>query len=176
MTHVFADNYTDWLYEVSETWISKCSAKSYHRAIVRLDHALFKSDIPRDKNRIDDAVTLWKTTTGMTEDTLAEASILEVMISLALRCENEIMHDPRLGDQTHLWFWMMFHSLGLEPFDDDNYDPKAINDIIEKLNRRRYFRNGKGGLFAVYSHPEIDMRKTEVWYQMQLALCEYLGM
>ena len=176
MTRVFADNYTDWLYETAENWLSKCSRNSYHHAIVRLEHATFNSRIERDMNRVQDALALWKSITGMNDETLPEASILEVMISLALRCENEIMHEPRLGDRTHLWFWMMFASLGLNEMYDENYNASYVNDVINKLNTRRYAKNGRGGLFTVQSHPEIDMRKIEVWYQMQLALREYLGM
>lgn len=175
MTHVYADNYTDWLYDITEKWISKCSRNTYHHAIVRLEHAEFNPHVSRDLNRVRDAIALWKNTTGIMEDTPLSASILEVMVSLAMRCEKEIMHEPRLGDRTHLWFWMMFQSLGFDQMYDENYNAAYVTDVITKLNSRKYKKNGEGGLFTVHTHPEVDMRKIELWYQMQLALREYLG-
>lgn len=101
-----------------------------------------------------------------TEDT---CSILELMVALALRCEETIMTDSEFGDRTELWFWNMINSLGLSDMNDRSYDEKHVDMVLDSFNDRRYNRNGEGGLFTI---PKIreDLRNVEIWYQM----CWYL--
>ena len=146
---------------------------SYRHVLKRLHFTSFKVLNPYDVHRIDDAVSLWKQVTGFNDESIPFASILEVMVALAFRIENDIMSDPRVGDQTYIWFWMMFRSLGMDAYDDLHYEARAVRNILSRFNNREYSRNGSGSLFTVYGHPEQDMRTVEIWYQMQLALREY---
>ena len=102
-------------------------------------------------------------------DPNADTSILEMMLALAIRCEETIMTDDRYGDRTGEWFWNMIVSLGLGTMNDSRYDRKYINIIIEKFNNRDYKPNGEGGLFTI-KNIKKDMRNIEIWYQM----CWYL--
>lgn len=54
------------------------------------------------------------------------ASVLEVIVGIAVRCEETIMDDPRYGDRTGQWFWGMISSLGLSDMTDDNYNEYEI--------------------------------------------------
>lgn len=92
-------------------------------------------------------------------------SILELMVALAVRCEDQIMHDNRLGDRTGLWFWTMIRNLGLIEYDNGRFDKGEIDDILDTFLARRYQKDGRGGLFYVHGSRR-DMRKLEIWYQL----------
>lgn len=92
-------------------------------------------------------------------------SVLEMMIALAIRCEEHIMDNPDIGDRTGQWFWNMVVSLGLGPMTDPRFDEEKADQIMEIFLNRKYSRNGKGGLFTV-SDRHVDMRSIEIWYQM----------
>lgn len=91
-------------------------------------------------------------------------SILEMMIALALRCEEHIMDDETLGNRTSQWFWGMISSLGLGQMDDAHLDVRVCDDILNTFLDRTYAPNGKGGLFTLVNNRR-DMRAVEIWYQ-----------
>lgn len=98
-------------------------------------------------------------------------SILEMMIALALECEQRIMDDPDIGDRTAIWFWNMIESLGLIHMTDLRYEPDMVNEIITRFLNHDYSPNGEGSLFTL-KHPKDDMRIITVWYQMMWYLNE----
>jgi hypothetical protein len=100
-------------------------------------------------------------------------SILEMMIALAIRCEEQIMGDPDIGDRTGKWFWMMIDNLGLSNMDDNHYDENYINKVIRRFLDRAYDKNGNGGLFKIKGFHN-DIRNVEIWYQMMWYLDEIL--
>lgn len=55
--------------------------------------------------------------------------MLEMMIALAIRCEETIMDDPRYGNRTKQWFWNMMKSLGLSYMNDDCFDRDKFHEI-----------------------------------------------
>lgn len=91
-------------------------------------------------------------------------SCLEMMVALALRCENSIMGDPEKGNRTGVWFNVMINSLGLH-LDCSPDDEEAV----ERWFDLDYSRNGKGGLFYIPG-TRRDLRKIEIWSQMMLYL------
>lgn len=99
-------------------------------------------------------------------------SILEMIVALALRVEEQIMGDESIGDRTSFWIKSMFNSLGLLDYTDSRYDEAAVNNIIYIFLNRQYSRTGIGGLFAI---PDLDsskdMRKADIWAQM----CWYMN-
>lgn len=96
-------------------------------------------------------------------------SVLEMMIALAIRCEEHIMDDPDVGDRTPQWFWKMIDNLGLSDMSDDKFDEYHATRIIDIFLNREYEETGEGGLFTVKSCVH-DLRNIEIWYQM----CWYL--
>ena len=108
-------------------------------------------------------------------------SVLEMMVALARRCEIEIMRDPDYGDRTPVWFWEMMKNLGLEYYNDDNYDenPEKSREEIEKILDiflgRKYKKDGTGNIF-VTKNSGIKMPSTEIWYQLQYDLDELGGL
>ena len=97
-------------------------------------------------------------------------SILEMMVALAIRCEENIMSDLDKGDRTGEWFWEMVSSMGLDSMDDMNFDEHYIDSIISRFINRDYEPDGRGGLFTIPGCRK-DLRNVEIWYQM----CWYLN-
>lgn len=96
-------------------------------------------------------------------------TVLEMMVALAVRCEEDLMDDPDYGDRTSQWFWSMIVSLGLGAMYNHNYDEQYVENVIQRFLDREYEPNGKGGLFTLRRAP-FDSRKVDIWYQ----LCWYL--
>lgn len=96
-------------------------------------------------------------------------SVLEVLIALADRCENDIMQNAEYGNRTGLWFAIMISNLGLDSMVDFNFNQHNCEAIINRFLDRGYSYNGHGSIFELDS-PRKDLRKTDLWYQM----CWYL--
>lgn len=174
MVSELENEYFDWLVELV------CRDKfargiSFGKLLMHLHRREFAYTILNDKNRANDGVKLRRRfflDSGLDDDSEyldGPCSVLEMMIALAIRCEETIMDDPRFGDRTSHWFWGMVINLGLGSMTDDLYDRKAVDEAIDILLERRYKPNGEGGLFKV-RHCDKDLRKVEIWYQ----LCWYL--
>ena len=149
---------------------------SYSKLLTYLHDTEFTYLIARDENRADDGISLryrFITQNGYDEDDLDElegpCSILEMLVALAMRCEETIMDDPSRGNRTGQWFWGMIVNLGLGNMTDGRYNRQRVEDSIDIFLNREYEYNGKGGLFTV-KDPDIDMRDVEIWIQ----LCWYL--
>lgn len=99
----------------------------------------------------------------------SSCSVLEMMIALAVRCEETIMDDPKYGDRTSQWFWGMVRNLGIGNMTDDIFDEDYVNHIICDFLNRHYMPDGQGGLFYIRDCDE-DLREIEIWTQ----LCWYL--
>lgn len=131
--------------------------------------------IPMDKNRAEDGLDLRTKFVYSMEVEEPElylgcingpCSVLEMMVALSKRCEDDLMCDDTLGNRTSVWFWKMINSLGLSEMNDEAYNELDISYRIANFNNRRYCRNGAGGLFYVPNFSG-DMRTIEIWYQLQ---------
>lgn len=157
----------------------------YQKLLMHLYSIDFTYSIEKDANRASDGINLRyrfgydnDISDEVIEDTLdtKPCSVLEMMVALALRCEEHIMSDPDYGDRTGLWFWTMIDSLGLSRITDRIYTKNSKtkdfvdNRIYDFLNRE-YAPNGEGGLFTL-QNPENDLRDVEIWYQMTWYLTE----
>ena len=148
-------------------------------------------DVPNDEHRESDGRDLrrlYSEESGIVpdDDSLESvecwpASVLEVIVSLAMAAEDASVNPPYSpGEGTRWWFWHMMCNLGIVYSDQVGAvqactegigpDPALTAKVVDKWLERRYSRSGKGGLFPV---PETkkDQRKVELWYQ----LSEYLG-
>lgn len=171
------DRYFHWMCQlVSAQRNSK--GRSYHKLLRFLHSVDFYCTVPMDVNREADGIDL-RYRFGYEKsysDPMVAAflddrpcSILELMIALAIRCEENIMDDPDIGDRTSRWFWDMIKSLGLKGMDDDNFNEVYVDKVIKRFLNRTYKKNGEGGLFTIH-HSKRDLRAVEIWNQM----CWYL--
>lgn len=168
------NDYFEWLWN-----FTKCRGHSQNRKIITLLHNIeFRYSIPMDANREEDGIDLryrFITEVGIPKNYQevygyldGPCSVLEMMIALAIRCEESIMDDPDIGDRTSEWFWLMMKNLGLDYMSDRKFNRDIAEEKISIFLDRRYKRNGEGGLFVV--NGRRDLRKVEIWYQM----CWYL--
>lgn len=145
----------------------------YELLMKKLYNTEFHWSVPNDDNRALDGINL-RDRFGWTLEG-KECSYLEMLVALALRCEEELMYEPEEGDRTEHWFWMMMRNLGLDRCRDDSFeDSWTMSDVTyvtENMMSREYNRNGIGGLFPL-RHPRKDQRKIEIWYQMNDYLME----
>lgn len=135
-----------------------------------------------DANRASDGLMLrerfadthYVSEAEMAELNSYECSVFEMMIALALRCDESIMRDAAHGERTWLWFNEMLKSLHLDVMSNDNFDPDYCDVVVNKMLNKDYAPNGDGGLFTVRKK-NVDMRKMEYWYQAMTYFNEYLG-
>lgn len=167
--------YFEWLYNIvcgdiySENF-------SYRKLLMHLHKTTFTYLIARDENRAEDGLGL-RYRFSLEYDIVKDAdeyinepcSVLEMMIALAVRCEENIMDDPEVGDRTRQWFWRMITNLGLGDMHDDIYDKRKVTRIIKTFLDREYEPDGRGGLFVI-KNCDHDLRDIEIWWQ----LCWYL--
>lgn len=145
--------------------------RHYHLLMEHLDEKPFKSVHPMDRNREIDGLDLRREYEEMTgTDISGPITCLEVLVALSRRIEIEIMGEPG-DDHIEKWFWLMLRNLGLDVFEDDSYDHRSVDKILDIWLNRRFEKNGKGGIFPVKSG-SFDSTKTDIWYQMQNYLLE----
>lgn len=164
------DDYFEFLCELIDS--NRFSKRvSYRKLLMRLHDIEFTWFVPYDDNRADDGVQLRRRFALMRDDMSLSnyisgpCSVLEMMVALAVRCEETIMDDALLGNRTGQWFWGMIHNLGLSPMSDYKFDRKYVDDVIARLLNREYEPDGEGGLFRV-RNCDGDMRTVEIWCQL----------
>lgn len=179
MTLNYINNeYFEWLYSfVCKSEYS--SDISFRKLLIHLHDTEFRYLIPKDKNRAEDGKDLryrFAITCHYDEpyeqilDYLSgPCSVLEMMVALSIRCEENIMDDPNVGNRTSQWFWGMVVNLGLGSMTDTHFDKRLVTDILETFLDREYEPSGRGGLFTVRGC-DVDLRDVEIWHQ----LCWYL--
>ena len=168
------NEYFDWMYDL----VCGCKRVSFRKLLSYLNDVDFIYIIPMDGNRAEDGINL-RYRFGQEceyDDFIIAAylddkpcSVLEMMIALAIRLEEQFMYDPEIGDRTSQWFWEMIENLGLYEMNDSRFDLDTVERIVDIFLNREYGRNGEGGLFKI-EHSANDLRNVEIWYQ----LCEYL--
>lgn len=140
----------------------------------------FNAYIDMDNNRIQDAICMreeYLETDKMrgfdvsaVEDRYISA--FEVLFALAKRLENDILCDPMEEiDHSADHFWMFLKNLGVEKCSNGRFSEAIVRDKVEKWVRREYQKDGFGSIFPV-TKPKCDMRKLEIWDQMNAFLME----
>ena len=174
-------DYFEWMYQLV------CNERYYknlsHRKLLRFLHNIeFTYILEMDSNRAEDGIDLRyrfgydkgydRSSVSLYLDDLP-CSVLEMLVALAMRCEEQIMDNPDIGNRTGQWFWNMIVNLGLGSMNDNNFDAKRVHDAIDIFLNRQYSGDGRGGLFTV-DNPPKDLRGVEIWYQMHWYLNDIL--
>lgn len=145
---------------------------SFENLLAYLHETEFVYLIPKDVNRANDGINLrWRfeCEEHHSSNHHGPCSVLEMMVALAVRCEEAIMDNPSYGDRTGQWFWGMIVNLGLGSMSDSNFDRRYVEETVNRFLNREYEPDGRGGLFRVKQCTQ-DLRDVEIWYQ----LCWYL--
>lgn len=171
--------YFEWLCNFVKPFVLN---RSYRFLMLHLFRTDFYAVIPMDENRASDGIELRyrfgrekRIRMSDIADVLdvKECSVLEMMIALSLRCEEQIIDDPDVGDRTRKLFWSMINNLGLNRMDDESYDSFEVEDRLDIFMNREYKPDGTGGLFKL-RRTRHDLRNVEIWYQMMWYLSENL--
>lgn len=171
------NEYFEWVCELinADPYHPKCH---YRKLLTCLHKTEFIFTLEMDGNRSADGIDL-RYRFGYEHDhersmidtylSARACSVLEMMVALAMRCEEHIMDDPDEGDRTGQWFWGMIKNLGLDGMNDLLFNKRHVDNSLSIFLNRGFKRNGEGGLFTVNNCKE-DLRNCEIWYQM----CWYL--
>lgn len=125
----------------------------YKKLLRHLHDVYFFYTIQADVNRERDGIDLFHRYN--IENNLPDysepdhCSVLEMMVALAIRIEEQIMSDSKEGDRTGQWFWGMITNLGLASETDDCYDQGTVDNCLSIFLNRMYASDGRGGLFTV---------------------------
>lgn len=175
------DEYFEWMYQLV------CDEKftrhlSYRKLCRMLDDREFVYTIPMDANRFEDGTDL-RYRFGYEHDLEGPiiatelddrpCSIFEMMVALAIRCEEHIMDNPDIGNRTTQWFLDMVASLGLAQMTDEKINRRLVDQVLDRFLERDYGRDGEGGLFTIRG-TRRDMRHVDIWYQAMWYLNEVL--
>lgn len=138
----FKEEYFDWM--LRKINCRKFSVKKYNKLLLYLNDFNFKINIKNDINRVSDAYEMRETFMDSelwlaeeipfelrNEDGLWPASVLEVLVALACRIEDDVMADEDKGNRTSEWFWEMISNLGLTKVPESEWDD-ILNDFLAR--------------------------------------------
>ena len=174
--------YFQWMYQLVYGNRRDPRGLSYEKLFNLLYDKEFTYIIDMDSNRYSDGIDLrgrFIDETGINGYFVdlylnkRPCSVLEMMLALAIRCEEHIMDDPDIGNRTGYWVQLMIKNLGLNFNDDCHFNEENAESIIIRFLDRKYARDGTGSLFIVSNAPR-DMRTTEIWYQMNWYLSDFI--
>ena len=167
------DAYFEWLVE-------RTGCETYRGLLDILFHIPFWYSIAMDANRAEDGLYL-RVLYGDQHDCTIEhlagsCSVLEFLIALSDRVDQltSYEHDPAY------WFSYFLNNTKLDKYTDEYFDTHILYDIecdvddrLHILLDHRYRYDGSNGGLFVCHKPEHDMRRVEVWWQMQYWLIEH---
>jgi len=139
----------------------------------------FYSIVKNDDNRAEDGIALRLESNIINDGILGPARCLEVLISLARRCELILYSSDAAMDYKDI-FWEFIRNLDLEKYNYTYWCSRGsqadfeIDEILTRWLDRKYKANGEGGIFPL-KRPREDQRKIELWYQMHAYLIEKMG-
>ena len=93
-------------------------------------------------------------------------SILEMIIGLAHRMEEQIMGNLRYGDRTGQWFWEMLTNLGVGYMTNSRFNNIEYRRCVSNFMNYAYDPDGKGCLFRSEHKSLAEMTDLDIWYQM----------
>lgn len=145
----------------------------YQKLLRKLFDTEFTWTVDFDRNRAQDGLYLREIFTRDTTwpiDFDKPCSVLEMMIALAMRCE-DLIYDPDVTDSVVETFKDMLYNLSLDLMDDSHYIESRVNYILKKFLNREYDSHGNGSIFCVGSCVQ-DFRVMDLWWQANAFLDE----
>lgn len=152
--------------------------KNYSKLLFKLFKKEFTWSLEYDENRAADGLSFRRIFKQEFQNLPENAhfwpilgcSVLEMMLGMARRCEDELIYSPKKGDQTGRFFWVMIENLGLDIYDDYGFYEEEVDKILDTFLARKYAPNGDGNVFVLRNS---DPRKIDLWLQLNLYLREH---
>lgn len=170
--------YFQWMYDLA------CGDRfpegySYKKLLMYLHNVEFIPLIPHDENRAADGIDLryrFALELGNDEEYIdlpncifeyldGPCSVFEMILALAIYCEESIMDDPLIGDRTRQWFWGMLRNLEISTMTDDCFSRMIVEERVMRFLNREYKPDGRGGLFTIRNCSR-DLREVEICHQL----------
>lgn len=163
--------YFDWLCSLVD------AGPKWHLLWYKLHSMAFVWLFPRDENRAEDGkylrylYSLERAEDGLSDEEIEEylagpCTVLEFLVGLAKRIEDDIMYDANEDNRTYIWFWEMIENLGLDKYDDDHYSDIEIDDIVNRFMSRKYKKGGPGNIFKSGPGWKKMAQNMEIWEQV----------
>lgn len=164
-------DYFEWMFDL--VCKGRFSQNNSYRELLSYLHSVeFTYHLASDSDRASDGIYLrhrfaslndnYRFVMNQIDD--GPCTVLEMMIALAMRCEEAIMDNPKFGNRTGQWFWKMVTTLGLGHMIDSRFDEQYVEETIDTFLARRYSQNGQGGLFMIRDC-DYDLRRIDIWTQ-----------
>ena len=142
-----------------------------------LHHVDFEWELERDENRESDGIDL-RDEYDIPREYYDDAewfysrrcSVLEMLIGLAIRVDDELIGDPA-EEHPESFFMEMIKNLSLDKFKGNGYNESDVIKILNRWMHRDFERNGCGSPFPVKGSRK-DQRKLEIWDQMNTYISE----
>ena len=119
---------------------------------------------PMDENRAIDGLELrtdFEYETGeyldKTSGLMPKCTVFEMLAALAIRCENQLMYNPSLGDRTSKWFFEFLDNLNL------NAHSRVNNTIAKNIIN--------GDTFPLKNY-KFRQKNEQIWKQLSSYLKE----
>lgn len=173
------DAYLDWLYSQVGPVDNKNRATRYHKLLRLLQCKEFvwiedddRETISHDENRAADGKALRTAFLRQNPNYRQEArrsgwmnepcDVLEMLIALA----GKISYIDMEGRSSEEWFWIMIRNLNLDIYTDaTDVPPAEVYYVLDRVLKRQYDADGRGGLFPIDRGDVEDQRRVELWYQ-----------
>ncbi len=126
---------------------NKKQRDQYENLLNALNDSMFRFTIPLDKNRQVDGMELryrFGNENDISNEEIKrsldnrECSMLEMMVALALRGDEQIMYDADLGSRISTWFAEMLKSLKLDEMENRYFDQRLFDYRIDCLLNHEY--------------------------------------
>lgn len=152
--------------------------KIYSKLLFKLFKTEFTWSLEYDENRAADGLSFRRIFQQEHQNLpknshfwpISGCSVLEMLLGMAKRCEDELIYSPEKGDQTGAFFQIMIRNLGLDIYDDYWFFEDDVDDILSRFLTRNYGPNGEGNVFIL---KHADPRKIDLWLQLNLYLREH---
>jgi len=147
----------------------------YYILMEELHNIDFKFVIERDESRLKDGLALrydffddYPNISGA--NFTKPCSVLEMLIGLAIRIDNEYIGDPG-NPHPEYFFWDMIHNLGLDIYDNDHFNKENVREKVQIWMNREFKSDGTGSIFKL-KNVTFDFRNVEIWQQAMAYLTE----
>lgn len=156
------DKYFEWLIDSISN--STYDPEDYSKVLIELYNTEYLPLDPFDDSRVEDAISM-REYNGYGAQSKWGANVLEVLIALARRGEDQIMWDPDKEDRSGVWFWAILKNMHLTEYPDIEYDENAVRIIVDKFIFKEYEADGTDGPFYI-PNATRDVRIMDLWTQM----------
>lgn len=156
-------DYKDWL-----LWRVHFSRPKYGNLMNFLHNTDFRWSVPHDENRAADGTMyrdeFFESCSVNKGDFNRPCSVLEMLVGLSIRIDNEYIGDPA-EEKPDIIFWEMIENLELDRYNNSHWDSESVDEIITGWLDREFSSDGEGSIFPI-KDPFRDQRDIEIWSQM----------